>query len=137
MAQILLTVAGIVILLMGTGHLVLTLRDVWKPTAFTPTDDSVRLAMQGAQLRFSRRINLWEAWLGFNISHSMGAMMFGGALLFAAQAHLEAFLASTFLQTMAVLIPAAYWVVAIRFWFRGPVIGISIVLLCTLAAVLQ
>lgn len=136
MAQTLLTVAGTILLLMGTGHLLLTLRDVWKPTAFTPTDDSVRSAMEGAQLRFSRRINLWESWLGFNISHSMGAMMFGGALLFAARAHFEAFLASAFLQAMAVLILVAYLVVAVRFWFRGPVVGIGVVLLCVLAAML-
>ena len=136
MAQILLTAAGTVILLMGTGHLVLTLRDVWTPTAFTPTDDSVRLAMQGAQLRFNRRINLWESWLGFNLSHSMGAIMFGAALLFAAQAHLGAFLESKALQAVAVLIPASYLVVAIRFWFWGPVLGLSVVLLCILGAVL-
>jgi hypothetical protein len=136
MAQILLTAAGTIILLMGTGHMALTLRDVWKPTAFTPTDESVRLAMQGAQLRFNRRLNLWEAWLGFNLSHSMGAMMFGGALLFAAQFHLDAFLESTVLQTVAVLIPILYLVVGIRFWFWGPVLGVSVVLLCILGAVL-
>ena len=136
MAQIFLTAAGTIILLMGTGHLVLTLRDVWKPTAFTPTEESVRLAMQGAQLRFNRRINLWESWLGFNLSHSMGAMMFGGALLFAAQAHLDAFLENAVLQAVAVLIPVFYLVVAIRFWFWGPVLGISVVLLCILGAVL-
>ncbi len=136
MAQLLLTAAGIIILLMGTGHLVLTLRDVWRPTAFTPIDESVRLAMQGAQLRFNRRINLWESWLGFNLSHSFGAMMFGGALLFAAQAHLAAFLESNVLRTAAVLVPVVYLMVAIRFWFWGPMLGLSIVLLCILGAVL-
>jgi hypothetical protein len=136
MAQILLTAAGTIILLMGTGHMALTLRDVWKPTAFTPTDESVRLAMQSAQLRFNRRLNLWEAWLGFNLSHSMGAMMFGGALLFAAQFHLDAFLESAVLQAVMVLIPVFYLVVGIRFWFWGPVLGVSVVLLCILGAVL-
>lgn len=136
MAQILLTVAGTVILIMGIGHFVLTLRDVWSPMAFTPTEDSVRLAMQRAQLRFNRRINLWESWLGFNLSHSMGAIMFGGALLYAALAHLDDFLQSHFLQAAAVLIPGVYLAVAIRFWFWGPALGISIVLACILGAVL-
>lgn len=136
MAQLLLAVGGTIILLMGTGHLVLTLRDVWRPTAFTPTDDAVRLAMQRAQLRFNRRINLWESWLGFNLSHSMGAMMFGGALLFAALVHVDAFLQSALLRAAALLIPLAYLAVAIRFWFWGPVLGISLVLLCILGAML-
>jgi hypothetical protein len=134
-AQILLTAAGTIILLMGTGHFVLTLRDAWKPRSFTPTEESVRLAMQGAQLRFSRRINLWDAWLGFNLSHSMGAMMYGAALLFAALAHLDVFLDSGVLQAVAVLIPVVYLAVAIRFWFWAPVLGIGIVLLCVLGAV--
>jgi len=136
MAQILLTVAGTIILLMGTGHFVLTLRDVRRPTAFTPTDDAVRLAMQRAQLRFNRRINLWESWLGFNLSHSMGAMMFGGALLFAALVHPDAFLQSAFLRATALLIPVVYLAVALRFWFWGPALGISTVFLCILGAVL-
>jgi hypothetical protein len=136
MAQILLTFAGTLILLMGSGHFALTLRDVWKPSAFTPADDSVRLAMQRSQLRFNSRINLWDSWLGFNLSHSMGAMMFGGALLFAALAHLDAFLHSPLLQMAALLIPAVYLAVALRFWFWGPVLGISIVFSCILGAVL-
>ena len=136
MAKILLTAGGTIFLLMGLGHFVLTLRDVWKPTAFTPTEDSVRVAMQGAQLRFSRRINLWESWLGFNLSHSMGPIMVGSALLYAAQVQLNAFLESTFLQAAAIFILVVYLAIAIRFWFRGPVLGISIVLLCVLGAVL-
>lgn len=135
MTQILLAVAGAIVLLMGVGHFVLTLRDVWKPTFFTPTEDSVRLAMQGAELKFDRRINLWESWLGFNLSHSMGAMMFGGVLLFVALTHLDAFLQSHALQAAAVLTAALYLAIAIRFWFWGPVLGISIVLLCILGAV--
>ena len=136
MAQILLSVGGTIILLMGIGHFLLTLRDVWKPTSFTPAEESVRLAMQGAQLRFSRRINLWDSWLGFNLSHSMGAIMFGAALLYAAQVHLAAFLESGTLKAVAVLVPLVYLVVAVRFWFWGPVLGISVVLLCILGAVL-
>lgn len=135
MTQILLTAAGVILLLMGAGHFALTVRDIWKPTSFTPTDDAIRRAMQDAPLRFSRRLTLWDAWLGFNLSHSMGAIMLGGALLYAA-AHFAAFRESVFLQSAAVLIPVVYLLVAVRFWFRGPVLGISIALLCILGAVL-
>jgi hypothetical protein len=135
MTQILLATAGIIILLMGIGHFVLTVRDIRKPTSFTPVDDSIRVAMRGAPLRFSRRLELWDAWLGFNLSHSMGPIIFGIALLYGAL-HVAAFRESAFLQSAAVLIPAVYLAIAIRFWFRGPVLGISIVLLCVLGAVL-
>ncbi len=55
MAQILLAVGGAIFLVLGTLHGVLTLRDVGTPRAFTPTDEAVRLAMQGARLAFNPR----------------------------------------------------------------------------------
>src|SRR6185436_10458110 len=93
MGQILLAVGGLVVLMMGTLHGVLTLRDVFTPRAFTPTDDAVRLAMQGTRVAFNRRLNLWKAWLGFNLSHSLGVVLFGGLLLLAS-VHFAAFAAS-------------------------------------------
>jgi hypothetical protein len=43
MAQILLTIASAIFLVLGTLHGVLTLRDVAKPRAFTPPDNAVRI----------------------------------------------------------------------------------------------
>ena len=134
MGQIFLAAGGLVILVMGTLHGVLTLRDVVTPRSFTPTDDAVRLAMQGARVAFDRRLNLWKAWLGFNLSHSLGVVLFGGCLLFAS-AHFAAFATSYFLQAVCIGFAAAYFVVSLRFWFRGPVIGSGFSLICILAAV--
>jgi len=134
MAPLLLAIAGIIWLLLGTYHLLLTLRDIGNPRAFTPTDASVRMAMQGAQLRLNPRINLWDSWLGFNLSHSMGVMMFGGALVFISWAHMAAFSQSAGLRALAVLVPAAYLAVALRFWFWGPALGLSLSLVCIIGA---
>lgn len=135
MAQILLTIGGTILLVLGTLHGVLTLRDVAKPRAFTPTDDAVRIAMQGARLRFSPRANLWQAWLGFNLSHSLGVALFGGAFLFLARFHFPIFAASPLLQGAAVVGAAAYLILSLRFWFWGPALGSGLSLACILAAV--
>jgi hypothetical protein len=134
MTPILLTIAGAIFFLLGTLHGLLTLRDIAAPRAFTPTDDAVRIAMQGTRLAFNPRANFWEAWLGFNLSHSFGAVMFGGALLFTAWRHAAAFDGSGPFQAVAVLISAAYFVTSLRFWFWGPTLGSGIALACLLGA---
>jgi len=135
MAQILLAIGGTIILVLGTLHGVLTLRDVAKPRAFTPTDDAVRIAMQGTRLAFNPRANFWQAWLGFNLSHSLGIVLFGGGLLLLAWHHFPVFSASPLLQGVSVAVAAAYLAIALRFWFWGPALGAGLSLLCILAAV--
>jgi hypothetical protein len=134
MAQVLLAMGGAIFLVLGTLHGVLTLRDVATPRAFTPTDEAVRAAMQSARLAFNPRINLWQAWLGFNLSHSLGVVVFGGGLLFLAWRHFPVFAASHLLQGVAVVVAAVYLVLSFRFWFWGPAVGSGLSLLCILGA---
>ncbi len=136
MAQMLLLAGSLIFLLLGIGHGALALRDVSRPRAFTPTDEKVRTAMQGSQLAFSRRINLWQAWLGFNLSHSLGLLIFGGVFLAIAWLHFPAYARSPLLQLAPIVVAAAYLLLSIRFWFRGPVIGTGTGLACFLASAL-
>jgi hypothetical protein len=124
MAQVLLAIGGAIFLALGTLHGVLTLQDVAAPRAFTPTDETVRIAMQGARLAFNPRANLWQAWLGFNVSHSLGIVLFGGGLLLLAWLHFPVFAASRLLQGVAVVVAAAYLVLSLRFWFWVQLLGL-------------
>lgn len=135
MARVLLSIGGTIFLAIGTLHGLLALRDLATPRAFTPTDDSVRTAMQGARLAFNPRVNLWQAWLGFNLSHSLGVVLFGGALLLLAWLRFPVFAASHLLQGVSVVVAATYLVLSLRFWFWGPALGSGLSLLCILAAV--
>lgn len=62
---------------LGAAHGVLALIDLVRARAFTPTDRSVREAMQRAGLALPKANN-WKAWMGSNLSHRMGAVLFGG-----------------------------------------------------------
>jgi len=136
MGQILLAVAASIFVLMGALHGMWTLRDLGRPRYFTPTDDAVRVAMQGARLALNPRANVWQAWLGFNLSHSLGLVVFGGVLLVFAVHDSSAFAMSGLAQAGAVVVAVAYFVLAIRFWFWGPALGSGIALLCILGALL-
>ena len=135
MAQLSLTVGAAILCVLGLAHGVLTLRDMRQPRAFTPTDSAVREAMKTARLALNPRVNLWQAWLGFNLSHSLGVLVFGGALLWLGSRHLDVFRESVVVQSGAVGIAAIYFLLSIRFWYWGPALGTGLALACFITAI--
>lgn len=134
MITALLVLAAAVFLLLGTAHGVLTLRDLKLPRTFTPTDESVLEAMRASRLAIHPSANLWRAWLGFNLSHSLGLLVFGGVLAFLALVELERFTAQPIVQLGCIAVTASYLALAIRFWFSKPAIAAAIALAGVLGA---
>jgi hypothetical protein len=132
--QLLIIIAALPFLLFGVGHGTLTLRDLRHPKAFTPPDATLRQAMQQSSIRFRRDINLWRAWLGFNLTHSLGLGVFGATFLYVGILAPSVFASSLLVQSFAVVVSAAYLVVSIKYFFLHPVIGSAIGLVCFLAA---
>ena len=135
MPEILLALGGGIFLVLGSLHGLLTFRDLSHPRAFTPTDSAVREAMQEARLALNPRANLWKAWLGFNLSHSLGVALFGGIIVAIAVFHFEFFIGNPIVQLASVAIAAAYLVLSMFFWFWGPAVGSGLSLLCFLGAI--
>ena len=134
MTQILIIVAALPFLLFGAGHGVLTLRDLKHPRAFTPPDPALRQAMQQSNIRFHPSINLWKAWLGFNLTHSLGLVFFGAAFLRIGMFEPDTFASSPTIQVVAVLVSTIYLVLSLKYFFFKPVMGSAIGLVCFLAA---
>lgn len=133
MIRLLLVLAAAPFLLMGLAHGMLTLRDLGRPRAFTPPDAELRAAMQRSSIRLDPRINLWRAWLGFNLTHSLGLVLFGGAFVYVAAAEPARF-ASTPVQAVAVGVAATYLAISRAFFFAKPVAGAAVGLACFVAA---
>ena len=134
MGQFLIIVAATPFLVFGLGHGLYTLMDLKRPRAFTPPDPALRQAMQESSVRFDPTINLWRSWLGFNLSHSLGLVLFGSAFLYIGIFAPHAFVSSLPLQGVAVLVSAIYLVLSLKFFFSKPVIGSAIGLVCFLVA---
>lgn len=124
---LLFAVAGGMYMLAGFSHTLGTLIDVRSPRFFTPTDDRVRQAMIGARVRLAGdRGDMWRAWLGFNISHGLGAFFFGAIVLG------SAFHGGLFSADLVALAPfylsvaIIYVIVSWRFWFLAPTVGCAI-----------
>jgi len=126
MTRIFVSIGGSIFLLLGTLHGLLTLKDLFEPKAFTPRDPALREAMQQSSIGLDRSINLWNAWLGFNFTHSLGLMLFGGAFLYLGLFDPAAFKAHTLLQIIGITVSATYLVLSIKFFFIKPTLGSAI-----------
>jgi hypothetical protein len=127
-------------MLAGGLHVLLTLVDVVRPRYFTPRDDTLRPAMAGTQMRFGGRAapTMWNGWLGFNISHGLGVFIFALLCLLIATYDFDLVKEIDALLPLAIAVAATYFVVALRFWFWGPVLITGTSTLCfTMTAVLS
>lgn len=125
--------AGGVFAILGAIHIFYTLRDINRPRIFAPNDDSVRIAMLSSTVRLSRgRTSMWDTWLGLNISHGLGAAIFGVAAIVVASGVYGAPNRVTLLAFT--IISAVYLATAVRFWFYKPIAGTALATLLFLLA---
>ncbi|WP_409241894.1 LIC_13387 family protein [Bradyrhizobium sp. NC92] len=134
MARGFLSLGATVFLTLGTYHLFLILRDQWVPRALVPVDHGVRTAMERARLGLSPDVLVWDAWVGFNISHSVSLILFGGAFLTIAWKCFPDFALSPSLQFTAIAVAGLYVGLSLRYWFWGPAVGTGLGLACFVAA---
>lgn len=126
MLRLLLFIGALPFLLLGAAHGALLLRDLRDPRAFTPPDPALRQAMERSGVRLHPAINLWRAWLGFNLTHSLGLVLFGGAFTYVAARAPSAFAASPFVQAAAVTTAALYVAISRAFFFPRPAVGSAV-----------
>ena len=125
-----LIIGGLIFIAMGLGHGLLSIADVSRPTQFTPADDEVRLAMKATNVRFlNARASVWDAWLGFNISHGLGMLLFGLATA-GLGLSLDRFNPPGSVLLVPVVIALAYLLLSLRFWFYVPSVSAAIAAAC-------
>lgn len=117
--------AGIVFALGGI-HLYYT----FFGNAFSPRDAELETRMKAISPLLTREITMWSAWIGFNASHSLGAMLFGALYAYMAVARPTLLFGSPFLLALGLAFLAALLALAKVYWFRIPFRGI----LCATAA---
>lgn len=116
------TLACLCVAALGGLHLWLT----FAGERLHPRDFALRHAMDAVPLVLTRQTTVWRAWLGFNASHALGAMLFGAFYLHLALVRPEALRASTFLALLGAGYLAAMALLARRCWFRAPFRGVAL-----------
>lgn len=108
--------------LLGLVHLIYT----FMGNRLKPRDESVSRAMQSGRLNLTAETTVWRAWIGFNASHSLGAMLLAVIYVPLCLFHHEVILSSRWLQSVPLVWGLAYLVLARRYWFSIPLIGIGL-----------
>ena len=109
-----------VFILLGAVHGYFTLFS----QKFEPRDKRLMEEMKSASIVLSRDAFLWKAWIGFNISHSVGAILFGAVFVVLAIENYVYLSGSIALNLVLVTVPCLYFALAVRYWFAKPRNGI-------------
>jgi len=119
----LLVIAGLIYSVLGFLHAVFTLMDERSPRRLAPDDPAVTAAMQTSKMRLSHgATTMWKAWISFNLTHSLAAMLFGTACFIVA-AHLGLFVFSPWALFALAVVSLLFAIIGLRYWFGVPRAG--------------
>ena len=124
--QILLIIGAAIFGILGVLHLYYT----FFTNMFMTRDRKVAEAMKATSPLLTNRTTMWDTWIGFNGSHSLGAIFIAIFYILLATTHMEVIRETKSFVLLAVLIGASYLYLAIKYWFRIPLIGILIATIC-------
>ena len=109
-----------IILLLGLVHLLYTFHG----PKLLPRDRELQARMQEVAPVITRQTTMWKAWVGFNASHSFGAILFGTVYGYLSLTHSAFLFQSNFLLSLGLLLLLGYVFLGKRYWFSAPFRGI-------------
>ena len=116
LAPLLVAASAAIVMLLGLIHLLYTFHG----PKLLPRDRDLKARMQEAPLVITRETTMWKAWVGFNASHSFGAIFFGAVYGYLSLAHSAFLFRSTFLLSLGLLLLGGYAFLGKRYWFSVP-----------------
>lgn len=130
---ILMSLSAVVLLTLGVLHLVYT----FSGPLLTPRDPALRARMEEVHPVITRQTTMWRAWIGFNASHSMGAILFGLVYGYLASVHIELLMSSPFLLGVGLAMLVGFVILAKLYWFKVPFIGVVVSLAFYVAGIVS
>jgi hypothetical protein len=121
-ASQLIVASAVIVFVLGAAHLIFT----FIGNRFHPRDAALLKSMQEISPVITRQTTMWRAWIGFNASHSYGAILFGVIYAYLGLRYPSFLLQDSFLLGLGWVVLVAYLVLAKVYWFRIPFRGISI-----------
>jgi hypothetical protein len=118
--MMLIALAAAIVFTLGLLHIVYTFRG----PKLLPRNRELRAQMEQSALVLTRETTVWKAWIGFNASHSLGAMLFGVVYGHLALVQPTMLASSPFLLALGAAVLLAYGWLARRYWFSVPFHGV-------------
>jgi len=122
--------AGIIFLL-GSAHLLYTFHG----TKLHPRDPALQTRMREVSPVITRETSMWNAWIGFNATHSCSAILFGLVWGYLALVHPYFLFNSHFLLGLGFVFLAFYVFLGKAYFFSIPFRGIVLASVLYVAAI--
>lgn len=119
---------------LGIVHVLATPLTPDESKGLSPRDRAYRQSMTEQTVLLTRRTNLWLVWVGFNLSHSLGVVLFGVVVLLVGRSPAAFGSNGPVFVPLAIVVSGVYLAIGLRYWFRTPVIGIIISSVCFVLA---
>lgn len=132
LAKSLMTASAAILLVLGALHLVYTF---WGPN-LTPRDPALQAAMSQVSPVITRETTMWKAWVGFNATHSMAAILFGLIYGYLAIAHGELLFRSPFLIAVGLATVGGLVILSKLYFFSIPFWSTCVALACYLGSII-
>ena len=113
-------------IVLGVAHAIATPRDPQQRRGLSPRDPQLSQSMTRTAVLLTSRTDMWRAWVGFNLSHSLGVILLGVVVLVVGRSE------ASFAREAGVFVPlatcaaAAYLLLGLKYWFRTPIIGCAL-----------
>ena len=121
-AKYLWETGSVIIATMGLLHL----RATFFSHKLFPRNEKLIEEMKTSSLVLTKRSTMWKAWIGFNATHSSGAIFIGVVNFYMAAAYFDILQADYFLSSFTVFTIGFYSWVARKYWFKPVLAGIVI-----------
>ncbi len=120
LSQYLWIFGSLIFLLLGTAHLRIT----FLGRKLHPEDASTIEAMKNTHPRLTKDTTMWKTWIGFNASHSAGAIFFGSINITLASQYFFIIQESVFIIFLNSIFVLFFLFLARAYWFKIPMIGV-------------
>ena len=134
MEQVLIIIGASIFGILGIVHLSYT----FFTNKFAAYDPAVTKAMMSTSPVLTKETTVWDAWVGFNASHSLGIILFSVMYIPLVINHFYVIEDSIWFTFLPVAVGLSYMALAKRYWFKIPFVGITISTVCFfIAAILM
>lgn len=130
--RILVAISAAILLTLGVIHLVYT----FSGTKLTPRDAAVQSSMAETSPVITKEITMWQAWIGFNATHSMFLILFGLIYGYFAIAQSELLFRSPYLMIVGAAMLVGLLALSRFYFFSIPFAGVCIALTCYVSGIL-
>jgi hypothetical protein len=129
-SQVLFLIGASIFGLLGFVHLIYT----FFTDKFNPHNSDAIQAMRNTSPNITKGTTIWRAWVGFNDSHSLGAIIFADIYFPLAFSHIQFLNNNSWFSVLPSIIGFSYLLLAKIYWFKIPFFGILISTICFVSA---